>query len=243
MTLAQGHPLFSRDIALVEVEVLGVAGQVALRGVLVNDGGFPCTKTAARKPGVVLVAVHRLIVGVLGHPQRMIGGNLAPVLVLYDRAVCVHSTPNPGSLEHPVEELLGVVSSKSTVGLVVQHGKAVAKVVGGVIHKPVGLFHRVATPAEMVESPGLALPNTLLHPGVTGVLNHSSSLSGLDNHKVSGNLLEVKSSLVAGNVDTVHHDESHSLFTFSRYLENNLDNAGFTAHRFSTTLIPSITHR
>ena len=208
MALAQGLPLVSRDIALVEVEVLGVAGKISLRGVLVDDGGFPRTKTTARKPGVLLVAVHRGIVGVLGHPQRMIGGNLAPILVLHDRAIGVHNAAHPGTLEHTVEELFGVVGAKSAVALVIPDGEAVAKVVGGVVNEPVSLLNRVATTREMIEAPGLALPNTLLHPGVTGVLDDGSSLGGLDNHKVSGNLLEVKSSLVAGNVDTVHHDES-----------------------------------
>ena len=182
-----------------------------MAGVLMDSGRCPGAKTTVLEPGGILVS-GLVVVGVLGHPKGVVGGNLAPVLRLDDAPAHVDHAAHTGALIDPVQELLGLGGAKAAIRLVIQDGDAVAEVVLGVINKKVRLSNGITTSAEMVEAPPLAQLDALLHPGVAGVLHQLGALCCLDDGKVKVDFAQIQPPLIGTDVNA-----SHAHFTFPPY--------------------------
>ena len=208
----QGVPLLCGNVRLIEVQVSAPSSQASVAGVLMDGRRCPWAKAASLNPGVGLVAIDDLIIGILGHPQGTGGGDGAPVVRLDDAAGHIQHTPHTGELVHPLHELLDVGFPGHAIGFVVDDGNSLAKVVFGVGHKKFRLFDGVSARKEVIEPPPLAKPDALLHPGVAGVLHQLGSFSCLDDGKVKVDIAQVQPPLIGTDVNA-----SHAHFTFPPY--------------------------
>ena len=130
-------------------------------------------------------------------------------------AICDQSSSVVTLLVDLIQEQLSLIGSDATVGFIVEHRDAAAKVVLAVGVEELGLLYRVGLVKEMVEAIELLLADRRLDKRVASRINLIDALGRLAEYEIVIDLSEVETSLIIRNVDALHRHRASPLIALN----------------------------
>ena len=206
------HPGFFRAIELVNVKDSGIAGQIGCARILEERrAALPRSVIAAARPGIVLVSVMVLHIGILGHPEAIIGCNIGEVMRRYVILVHVDERADTCHLIDRIEPLLApacplTLDIAVARILPVEEKHGLAQVVLYMVDKKLRLLESCRAGAgKMVETQQLAGSERLVSLGLVLRREIRRALRDLHDNEIGGDIGDIDVFLVIRDIYAIKY--------------------------------------